>query len=177
MSKYDDVQRFKDKINLKDIDYKEFPKEESASTLHRWSIVEQVAGNGAGLSAHQQPTPINTTDFSSSAPLGSTQPSQPTAAIKENTRASDHISHNFEHLVPPVALKPNIAPQPEAARVLPVQRTPFNSSAAEPAPVPQGNSGRFKQMFSKKASSAGEVETTDRNTLLKPLLESIASCR
>lgn len=177
MSKYDDVQQFKDKINLKDIDYKEFPKDDSASTLQRWAIVDQVAGNGGVVSASKQPTPVNTSDFSSAAPFGIEQPAQSTAVIKENTRLPGQVSHNFEHLAPPVTAKPVRAPQPEITPTLPVQKSHFNSPAAEVAPVSQGGNQRFKQMFSKKASSADEMGATDRNTLLKPLLESIASCR
>lgn len=175
MSKYDDVQQFKDKINLKGIDYKEFPKEDATSSLQRWSIVEQVAGNGVTPSASQQPTPANSTDFSSDAPFGLEQPSQPTVAVKENPRLPGQTSHNFEHLAPPVTLKTAGSPQQETAPALPAQGHHFNAAAAAPAPA--GDSKRFKQMFSKKASSTGEVETTDRHTLLKPLLESIASCR
>ncbi|WP_431223107.1 cellulose biosynthesis protein BcsO [Serratia sp. L9] len=177
MSKYDDVQQFKDKINLKDIDYKEFPKDDNASALQRWAIVDQVAGNGSVVSASKQPTPANTSDFSSAAPVGTEQPAQPSAVIKENTRLPGHVSHNFEHLAPPVPPKPARAPQPEIAPTLPVQGHHFNSPAAEVAAVSPGENKRFKQMFSKKASSADEMGATDRNTLLKPLLESIASCR
>jgi hypothetical protein len=179
MSKYDDVQQFKDKINLKDIDYKEFPKEESTSTFYRWPIVEQVAGNEGVPLPSQPPAPVNTAEFSSTTPFGLPQSSPLTAAKKENVRAPDHISHHFEHLVPPVAPNPITAPAPQPASTptRPVQESRFNSSAAELTAVSQGDSQRFKQLFSKKSSSAGEAKTTGRHTLLKPLLESIASCR
>ena len=174
MSKYDDVQGFKDKTNLKDIDYKEFPREDVATAQHRWSIVDQVAGNGALPTSSSQPTPISSSDLSSSAPLDFEPPAQPKTVAAENTALPGHIIHNFDRFAPSVAAKPT---QPESPRAVPAQGNPFNSPASVPSSAPQPESQRFKQMFSKKTSSADEVMDAGRNTLLKPLLESIASCR
>ncbi|CAI2159419.1 Uncharacterised protein [Serratia fonticola] len=177
MSKYDDVQGFKDKTNLKEIDYKEFPHDDVASAPHRWSIVEQVAGNGGIPANSSQPTPINSTDLSSSAPLWFEPPAQPKAVITENTALPGHIPHNFDRFAPPVEPKLTKTAQPESPRDVLAQGNPFHSPASAPPSAPQPENQRFKQMFSKKTSSAGEVMDAGRNTLLKPLLESIASCR
>ncbi|WP_411752590.1 hypothetical protein [Serratia sp. (in: enterobacteria)] len=177
MSKYDDVQRFKDKTNLKDIDYKEFPHDDVASTPQRWSIVDQVASNGGIPASSPQPTPFNSSDLFSSAPLDFEPPAQPNTVITENTALPGHIPHNFERFAPPVEPKLTKTAQPESSRAVPAQGNNFNSSASVPPSAPQPKNPRFKQMFSKKTSSAGEVMDAGRNTLLKPLLESIASCR
>ncbi|MFC0229381.1 hypothetical protein [Serratia aquatilis] len=176
MSKYDDVQRFKDKINMKNIDYKEFPREDAASPLQRWSIVEQIAGTDNKAAATFQPTLPNATDFFSAASLAGQQQFQPTAAVNENKPVPAHVSHNFEHLAPMVAPKPNNPPPQEAAPVFSAHEHRAHSSSAERNAAPQTDAKRFKNMFSKKTSSAGEMDV-GRNTLLKPLLESIASCR
>jgi hypothetical protein len=177
MSKYDDVQGFKDKTNLKDIDYKEFPRDDVASATHRWSIVDQVAGNGGIPTSSSQPTPFNSSDLASSAPLGFEPPAPAKAVITENTALPGHIPHNFERFAPPVEPKLSKTAQPESPRAVPAQGNYFNSPASVAPSAPQPESQRFKQMFSKKPPSAGEAMDADRNTLLKPLLESIASCR
>lgn len=177
MSKYDDVQGFKDKTNLKGIDYKEFPRDDVASAPHRWSIVDQVAGNGGIPASISQPMPITSTDLSSNAPLGFEPPAQPKTVITENTALPGHIPHNFDRFAPPVEPKLTKTAQPESPRDVLAQGNPVNSLASIPPSAPQPENQRFKQMFSKKASSAGEVMDAGRNTLLKPLLESIASCR
>lgn len=173
MSKYDDVQGFKDKTNLKDIDYKEFPREDVASSTQRWSIVDQVAGNGTLPASSSQPTPIGSSDLFASTPLDFEPPAQPKTAIAENTALPGHMTHNFDRFAPPVGPKLSKIAQPESPRTVPAQGNYVNS----PANVPQPENPRFKQMFSKKTSSADEVMDAGRNTLLKPLLESIASCR
>ncbi|MGF6192609.1 hypothetical protein [Serratia sp. 2723] len=177
MSKYDDVQGFKDKTNLKELDYKEFPREDVASATQRWSIVDQVAGNDSILASSSQPRPITSSDLSSSAPLGSEPPAQPKTVIAENTALPGHIPHDFDRFAPPVGPKLTKTTQPESPRAAPAQGNPFHSPASVPPPAPQPENQRFKQMFSRKTSSAGEVMDAGRNTLLKPLLESIASCR
>ncbi|UAN47520.1 cellulose biosynthesis protein BcsO [Serratia sp. JSRIV001] len=177
MSKYDDVQGFKDKTNLKGIDYKEFPRDDVASAPYRWSIVEQVAGNGGVPTNSSQPTPIAGTDLFSSAPLAGEPPVQPKTVITENSALPGHIPHNFDRFAPPAEPKLTKNAQPESSRPLPAQGNPFNSLASTPSPAPQPENQRFKQMFSKKMSTAGEVMDAGRNILLKPLLESIASCR
>lgn len=179
MSKYDDVQGFKDKTNLKGIDYKEFPRDDVASAPHRWPIVEQVAGNGGIPASSSQPTPITSTDLSSSAPLGFEPPAQLKTVTTENTALPGHIPHNFDRFAPPVGPKLTNTAQPASPRVVLAQGNPFHSPASVPssASAPQPENQRFKQMFSKKTSSAGDVMGAGRNSLLKPLLESIASCR
>lgn len=174
MSKYDDVQGFKDKTNLKDIDYKEFSREDAASTPLRWSIVDQVAGNDALPVGSSQPTPINSSDLASNAPLDFEPLVPAKQGVAENNALPGHMTHDFDRFAPPVA--PKLA-QPESPRAIPAQGNYFNSPANAPLSVPQPDNPRFKQMFSKKTSSADEVMDAGRNTLLKPLLESIASCR
>ncbi|AHG22942.1 hypothetical protein Z042_20750 [Chania multitudinisentens RB-25] len=174
MSKYDDVQQFKNKVNMKDIDYKEFPNDDSALALHRWPIVEQIAEEGLGASSSldrsMQPTPASATEFSSMLPSGlEPQPAQqPRAAPINNQLLPGHATHDFKQIIPPVT---------EPSRDEPFV-APIVSQAAQPSqPV---DASRFKKMFSKKTPSveAEEVSAnTGRNTLLKPLLENIASCR
>lgn len=177
MSKYDDVQGFKDKTNLKELDYKEFPRADVASAMQRWSIVEQVAGNSSIPANSSQPTPITSADLSSSAPLGFEPPAQPKTVITDNTALPGHIPHNFDRFAPPVEPRLTKTAQPESPRAAPAQGNPVDSPASIPPSASQPENQRFKQMFSKKMPSAGEVMDAGRNTLLKPLLESIASCR
>lgn len=171
MSKYDDVQQFKNKINMKDIDYKEFPKEDSSLALHRWPIVEQVAEEGNGtfssLERSMQPTPVNASEFSQTSSLSSNQPAQPSVAATQNQSLPGQASHDFKLMIPPHQDEQLAAP--------------VASSAAEVPPLPAQvqDTQRFKKIFSKKTPSAGEASNTNtgRNALLKPLLEIIASCR
>jgi hypothetical protein len=166
MSKYDDVQQFKNKINMKDIDYKEFPKDDGSSALHRWAIVEQVAEGGNGISSgierSMQPTSVSATEFSPAPSLSLNQPTQPNVAPAQNQALPRHVSHDFKQTIPPVS-EPNRSEQFAAPVV----------SSAPPSSQPL-DTKRFKKMFSKKTPSAGN---TGRDTLLKPLLEMIASCR
>lgn len=177
MSKYDDVQGFKDKTNLKEIDYKEFPREDAASAPHRWSIVDQVAGHGTLPAGSTQPTPIKSSDLAASASLGGEPPAPARTVITENTALPGHMTHNFERFAPPVEPTLTKTPQPESTRTAAAQGNVLNSLTNAPPPVSQPENQRFKQMFSKKTSTTDEVMEADRNTLLKPLLESIASCR
>lgn len=166
MSKYDDVQQFKKKINMKDIDYKEFPKDDGSSALHRWSIVEQVAeaGNGiaSGIERSMQPTPVSASEFSSTPSPNVHRPVQSNVAPTQNPSAPKYFPHDFNQTIPPA---------PERSRV--------EAQVVTPAPQPSQalDTQRFKRMFSKKTVSAGEAVSTGRNALLKPLLEIIASCR
>ena len=135
MSKYDDIQRFKEKVNMKGIDYKEFPKDDGASSLHRWAIVEQVADHGGTLPANQQPVPAKETDFFSTASSSVKHSAQPTATVNVNNAGLDHISHHFEHLTPQAAVppKPSSVPSQEKprVRVSSVQSPAFTAASDE----------------------------------------------
>ncbi|WP_197091810.1 cellulose biosynthesis protein BcsO [Serratia oryzae] len=169
MSKYDDVQQFKKKINMKDIDYKEFPKEDSSLALHRWPIVEQVAEEGNGtfssIERSMQPTPVSANEFSQLSSSSSHQPVQPRVATTPNQSLPGQASHDFRHRIPPVSV-----PDRDEQLAVPLAVT------QPPTPVQAQDTQRFKKMFSKKTSS-GEAGSVGRNALLKPLLEIIASCR
>ncbi|WP_337263877.1 cellulose biosynthesis protein BcsO [Serratia sp. MMO-24] len=167
MSKYDDVQQFKNKINMKHIDYKEFSTEDSSLALHRWPIVEQVAEEGNGtfssLERSMQPTPVSASEFSQISSSSSHQPAQPNAAVTQNPSLPGQASHDFKQRIP--------VPNRDEQLAAPV------AAAVPPPPAQTQDPQRFKKMFSKKTSSAGEGSNTGRNALLKPLLEIIASCR
>ncbi len=43
MNNYDDIKRFKEKLNMEDIDYKEIAENNPHNTPHNWAILKQIA--------------------------------------------------------------------------------------------------------------------------------------
>jgi hypothetical protein len=182
MNTYDDIQQFKSKINSSEVNYKEFLSEERTLMPHRWSIVKQVAENCASLTTDHQaaPVPVNATFFFQKPPAGLQPTSLPPAAfvvVKEHAQSARPFFRDFEHLAPPVTPNFTSTPGAQSSRAPSAQSHHVDPPVAEMTPAPPGSNTRFKHMFGKKPAPVDEVELSSCKALLKPLLESIASCR
>lgn len=184
MNKYNDIQQFKNKINSPEIDYKEFPAEDMMSIPCRWPIVKQVAENCIASTPSHRPTPVPVTDslFSVATSAGLSPASPPTGAaddLKEHSNKLKSFAREFEHFVPPSPASFNHPPivEPINTRSCSSLDKAAGPLFAKMKAAKTEEHKRFKQMFSRKAVAVDEGETQDCNTLLKPLFESIASCR
>lgn len=81
MNNYDDIKRFKEKLNMEAIDYKEIAESNPNNSAHNWAIIKQVATADEpfqplehGLST--QPTPASVGNKEFNAPVSA--PAQPT---------------------------------------------------------------------------------------------------
>jgi len=71
MNNYDDIKRFKEKLNLEGIDYKEIAENNPhSSTANNWAIMQQVASADEpfhplehGHTTQPTPTPISNKEF------------------------------------------------------------------------------------------------------------------
>jgi hypothetical protein len=73
MNNYDDIKRFKEKLNLESIDYKEIVESHPNNTANNWAIIKQVATADEpfhplehGHSTQPTPTPVSHQEFSAS---------------------------------------------------------------------------------------------------------------
>ncbi len=90
MNNYDDIKRFKEKLNLEGIDYKEIVESRPNNTTNNWAIIKQVATADEpfhplehGHTTQPTPAPVSQQEFSPSAFV------QP-----ERVRASSHGHHD-----------------------------------------------------------------------------------
>lgn len=181
MRSYDDLKHFKEKTQSEDINFKEM----SAHSLHdegsRWAIVKQVINEEkddaqSSLGAGVQPSlrPVAKNEFAA-----------PASAVKSvrlddsNTRPRHDESAGQRSLLDSVAaasktsrsLEPTTSSRPpEPASSSPAAR-PEPTAAVGTEPLEP----RYKQMFSTRGRQTAQAPNKD--TLLKPLLEKIASCR
>ncbi len=70
MNNYDDIKRFKDKLLIEDIDYKEISQSNPHIASHNWAIIKQVASGDEpyhpleqGQSTQPTPAPIRQNEF------------------------------------------------------------------------------------------------------------------
>ena len=83
MNNYDDIKRFKEKLNMEGIDYKEIAENNPHKSSQNWAILKQVASADEpfhpleqGLSTQPTPSPVSNKEFSLSA-LDKPAPLQP----------------------------------------------------------------------------------------------------
>ncbi|MEA9389911.1 hypothetical protein SJI19_04965 [Acerihabitans sp. TG2] len=83
MNNYDDIKRFKEKLNLEGIDYKEIVENHPNNTANNWAIIKQVATADEpfhpldhGRSTQPTPTPVSHQEFSASS-FAQAEPVQP----------------------------------------------------------------------------------------------------
>lgn len=162
MNNYDDIKRFKEKLNMEGIDYKEIVENHTVNTHQNWAIIKQVATADEpfhplehGGSTQPTPTPISKQEFSA-APLSplEQQPVQrqtsPNAGLI-NTAGQPHapagapgqpaVSPLMSALsrALPLAEAPVSAPLPPAAAVWfdpPHRQQPAPARSAAPQTLP-----------------------------------------
>ncbi|WP_293770673.1 cellulose biosynthesis protein BcsO [uncultured Pantoea sp.] len=198
---YDDLQRFKEKTQTLDIDFKDMSGQAQETAEHsKWALIRQLAKeeNQTPFSGGQridlpQPQPLRGDEFTAPPPEApprhaslSAQPalaagtsileSLSGSAMPAPARAENHAASLF----PPPPPSHPVAPPQEAARVAPVRAAtliapqPATVAAAQPALPPAASAsepGRFGALFRPRETQL------PKETLLKPLLEKIALCR
>ncbi|MGD9426586.1 cellulose biosynthesis protein BcsO [Pantoea sp. NSTU24] len=189
---YDDLQRFKEKTQTLDIDFKDMSGQAQEAAEHsKWALIRQLAKeeNQTPFSGGQridlpQPQPLRGDEFTApppeAPPRHATLSAQP--ALGAGTSILDSLSgstmpaparaeNHTASLFPPPPPQPLTQPQ-AAPPVAPVQ----TATVAEPQPAisPAASTsepGRFGALFRPRETQL------PKETLLKPLLEKIALCR
>ncbi|WP_049853791.1 cellulose biosynthesis protein BcsO [Dickeya fangzhongdai] len=199
MKSYDDMQRFKDKAQIKDINFRDMSGQVLQSETVVWPIMKQLLRNQTGdddtLSGAQpvsiaQPVPVS--QHVLSAPAASSSSSRRVAppsslsaapsggnqhslfnAIAASLPPAEAVSVPVPQPAAPVPQAAVLAmetAQPEAARRHLLASAPAVSEASVAS-----DAGRFRQLFSSHRHD--EIHSVSKTMLLKPLLEKIALCR
>ncbi|WP_313655857.1 cellulose biosynthesis protein BcsO [Pantoea sp.] len=190
---YDDLQRFKEKTQTLDIDFKDMSGQAQEAAEHsKWALIRQLAKeeNQTPFSGGQridlpQPQPLRGDEFTAPPPEAPPRPATLSAqpALSAGTSILDSLSgspmpapgraanHTASLFPPPPPRQPLAQPQ-AAERVAPVHA----ATVAEPQPAlsPAASAsepGRFGALFRPRETPL------PKETLLKPLLEKIALCR
>ncbi|MCA7000876.1 cellulose biosynthesis protein BcsO [Dickeya solani] len=203
MKSYDDMQRFKDKAQIKDINFKDMSGQVLQSETVVWPIMKQLLRNQTGddtLSGAQpvsitQPVPVS--QHVLSAPESPSSPSRrvmPSSglnadpfggnqhslfnAIAASLPPADTVSAPVPQPVAPPT--PVSQPQPAALTMETVPPATARPHLLASAPAVSeasaaSEAGRFRQLFSRHHHD--EIHSVSKTMLLKPLLEKIALCR
>ncbi|TYL41086.1 cellulose biosynthesis protein BcsO [Dickeya sp. ws52] len=191
MNSYDDMQRFKDKAQINDINFRDMSGQVLQSDTVVWPIMKQLLRNQASddsLSGAQsvsiaQPVAANLHALSAPAPSASRRVTPTSALVSGSSEDTPLALFNaVAASLPPVEAAPAPAPAavpvaaaasdvaPEAARPHPLASAPVIGGAQV---VPEA--GRFRQLFTRHHPD--EIHSAPKTMLLKPLLERIALCR
>ncbi|RAU31126.1 cellulose biosynthesis protein BcsO [Pantoea sp. RIT413] len=177
MKNYDDLQRFKEKTQTLDIDFKDMSGQAQSADHHQWAILRQLStddapelGQGQRIDL-PQPQPAGPEAFAAPAiPAAPRAPAEEGASLLSSLAATAPVREaapGSSALFPPPLSEPVVtrpaAPQPPASAV-----------PAAAAPVAPPASARFSTLF---RSRPAEPAALSKETLLKPLLEKIALCR
>ncbi|WP_413729229.1 hypothetical protein [Sodalis sp. RH22] len=126
MNNYDDIKRFKEKLNMEGIDYKEIAESNPNITAHNWAIIKQVATADEpfhpleqGRPTQPTPAPVSDKEFSAS-PLG-----QPLAA--QQPRAGGNINRDIGAI--------NAHYQPQASTAAESFASPLMSAVGKALPA------------------------------------------
>ncbi|THB85081.1 cellulose biosynthesis protein BcsO [Pantoea allii] len=187
---YDDLQRFKEKTQTLDIDFKDMSGQTQEAAEHsKWALIRQLAkdeqqtplGSGQRIDL-PQPQPLRGDEFTSPPPEAparhATLSVQPAMAARgsildslsgSNLPAASPAERGSSSLFPP-------SPQQNMATLSPRAEPVRSATVADLQPVipptaSHSEPGRFGALFRSRDM------TLPKETLLKPLLEKIALCR
>jgi len=195
---YDDLQRFKEKTQTLDIDFKDMSGQAQEAAEHsRWALIRQLAkedhqtslGGGQRIDL-LQPQPLRGDEFTAPPPEAPVRPAtlsaQPTTSARSSILDSLSVSslpaartaeRDPSSLFPPppppqkqVAAEPVTASHDEPVRSAIVADLKPAITPATSHSEPE----RFSALFRSRDS---EPSNLPKETLLKPLLEKIALCR
>jgi len=195
MKSYDDMQRFKDKAQIKDINFMDMSGQVLQSETVVWPIMKQLLRNQTGddtLSGAQpvsiaQPVPVSQHVLSAPA---SPRRVTPSSSLNVNADPSGGNQHSLFNAiaaslpsaesVSAPAPQPVSQPQPAALTIetvppATVRPHPLASAPAVSEASAASEAGRFRQLFSRHHHD--EIHSVSKTMLLKPLLEKIALCR
>ncbi len=203
MKNYDDLQRFKEKTQTLDIDFKDMSGQAQSADHHQWAILRQLStddapelGQGQRIDL-PQPQPAGPEALAAPAiPAAPRAPAEEGASLLSSLAATAPVREAAPSsaLFPPPPPKRAPAAMPAAALVErqragslfppplsePVvtrpaaPQPPASAVPAAAAPVAPPASARFSTLF---RSRPAEPAALSKETLLKPLLEKIALCR
>ncbi|WHQ75393.1 cellulose biosynthesis protein BcsO [Pantoea sp. Lij88] len=198
---YDDLQRFKEKTQTLDIDFKDMSGQTQEAAEHsKWALIRQLAkeeqqtpfGSGQRIDL-PQPQPLRGDEFTAPPPEAPPRPVTLSAkpAMAARTSILDSLSGSNLPAASPTERGPSSLFPPPPPRQIPAESVavlraePVAAPRAEPIrtatvaehqPVitpaaPHSEPERFGALFRSR-----DV-TLPKETLLKPLLEKIALCR
>ncbi|WP_442798574.1 cellulose biosynthesis protein BcsO [Pantoea vagans] len=195
---YDDLQRFKEKTQTLDIDFKDMSGQAQEAAEHsKWALIRQLAkedhqsslGGGQRIDL-PQPQPLRGDEFTAPLPEAPARPAtlstQPMTSARSsildslsgsNLPAARTAGRDPSSLFPPppppqkrVVAEPVAVSHPEPVR-------PAMGADLKPAitpATPHSEPERFGALFRSRDSESSNLP---KETLLKPLLEKIALCR
>ncbi|QWT42638.1 cellulose biosynthesis protein BcsO [Dickeya dadantii] len=205
MKSYDDMQRFKDKAQIKDINFRDMSGQVLQSETVVWPIMKQLLRNQTGddtLSGAQpvsiaQPVPVSQHVLSAPAsPSSSPRRVTPSSSLNVNADPSGGNQHSLFNAIAaslpsaeavsvptpqPIAPPASVSqPQPQPATlametVPPETARPLASAPAVSETSAASEAGRFRPLFSRHHHD--EIHSVSKTMSLKPLLEKIALCR
>src|SRR5476649_852968 len=133
MNNYDDIKRFKDKLNLEGIDYKEIVENRPNNTANNWAIIKQVATADEpfhplehGHSTQPTPAPVSHQEFSAASAV------QPARQSASHNNQGQGILHALDETSAP-AQEPTFASPLLSAlsKVMPLAAGAVSGIAAE----------------------------------------------
>ena len=198
MKNYDDLQRFREKTQTLDIDFKDMSGHAQEAAEHsKWALIRQLAkedhqtslGGGQRIDL-PQPQLLRGDEFTTPPPEAPARPAtlsaQPTTSARSsildslsgsNLPAARTAEHDAASLFPPppppqerVAAEPVVVSHAEPVRPARVADVKPAITPATPYSEPE----RFGTLFRSRDSESSNLP---KETLLKPLLEKIALCR
>ena len=162
MNHYDDLQRFKDKMHIPELDFKTFPAHDQAQEQGKWAIINQLLpateANVLAAGGHisqRAPQPVSEDTFA--------LPETPPGKLNAVTESVPDLIHTIVQGVE--------AQLAVASRQNQTDPVPAHIRAEEADSV----SVNFARLFSPVA--VGIAPATEKNQPLNILLERIASCR
>ena len=187
---YDDLQRFKEKTQTLDIDFKDMSGQAQEAAEHsKWALIRQLAkedhqtslGGGQRIDL-PQPQPLRGDEFTAPPPEAPARPA--TLSAQPTTSARSSILDSLSGSSLPAARTAERDP----SSLFPPPPPPQKRGAAEPVAVshpepvrpaitpatPHSEPERFGALFRSRDSEPSKLP---KETLLKPLLEKIALCR
>lgn len=198
MKNYDDLQRFKEKTQTQDINFRDMSGQSLENDQQRWAIIQQLSeekNHDDVLETGQridraQPQPVKSDAFT--APVVAQLLSART--VSTGSLLLDSVAASPKPVTPLPSLRAQAAVQttPATGSLLQqISATAVPSRPAAPAPVaqpapaaalppvsmptpPPAAPGRFGGLFRTRPA---EPVMLSKETLLKPLLEKIALCR
>ncbi|MFW0701108.1 cellulose biosynthesis protein BcsO [Pantoea sp. R13S299] len=190
---YDDLQRFKEKTQTLDIDFKDMSGQTQEAAEHsKWALIRQLAkeeqqtpfGSGQRIDL-PQPQPLRGDEFTAPPPETPPRPAtlsvQPGMAARtsildslsgSNLPAASTTERGPASLFPPPPPRQKVAEPVAVLRAEPIRTATVSELQPVITPAaPHSEPERFGALFRSR-----DV-TLPKETLLKPLLEKIALCR
>ncbi|WP_315708928.1 cellulose biosynthesis protein BcsO [Brenneria uluponensis] len=200
MKSYDDMQRFKDKAQIKDINFKEITGPLFQSETPGWPIIKHLSGNQENEHAPLPDQLINITQLTLTGEgvlPGLMNASSPDKGAKPSVSdKSSTLAHSIETMLPQVNPSPLVQSAVDVVNTT-VVKTALASAAMKAAPASTAvktasdsvdvpvvapvpatpDANRFRHLFTVRAQNDHQSDASPKAVLLKSLLDRIASCR